>query len=141
MNILIIITPQKVAVFRVLLVRIFPHLDWIMRDTDHLSVFLRIQCECGEIRTRITTNMDTFCTVNNYESSLISLFLSFKFIATALINLRDRCQKVCIIFHQTKCRPANFIQTKTRRFHFSAPKLGDLACILGESRSWLAMEM
>ena len=132
MNILIIITPQNVSVFRVLLVRIFPHSDWIMRDTDHLSVlFLRIQSECGEIQTRVTTNMDTFCTLNNCESLLISLFASFKFIPIALISLRDHCQNVCINFHQTKCKPANFIQTKTRRCHFSAPKLGRLSMYIG----------
>ena len=32
------------------LVGIFPHLDWIRRDTDQKK--LRIQSECGKIRTR-----------------------------------------------------------------------------------------
>ena len=40
---------QKVSIFGVILDRIFPHADWI-----------RIQTECGKMRTRITPNMDTF---------------------------------------------------------------------------------
>ena len=32
-------TAQKVAIFGVILVRIFPHSDWIRRDTPNLSVF------------------------------------------------------------------------------------------------------
>ena len=32
-------TVWKVSVFRVFLVRTFPHLDWIWRDTEYLSVF------------------------------------------------------------------------------------------------------
>ena len=36
---LIRITAWKVSVFGVFLVRIFPHLDWIRRDTPNLSVF------------------------------------------------------------------------------------------------------
>ena len=47
------------SVFRVFLVSIFPHLDWI---------FLRIQSECRKIQTRKTPNTDTFhavlCTLN-----------------------------------------------------------------------------
>ena len=31
--------PGKVSVFGIILVRIFSHLDWIQRDTKHLSVF------------------------------------------------------------------------------------------------------
>ena len=42
---------------RIFLVRIFPHLDWIQRDTEY------IQSECGKIRTRITPNTDTFYVV------------------------------------------------------------------------------
>ena len=53
-----ICTAWKVFVFRVILVRIFPHSDWIRRD--RYSVSLRIQYECGKIRTRKTPNMDTF---------------------------------------------------------------------------------
>ena len=32
-------TAWKVLIFRVFLVRIFPHLDWIQKDTPNLSVF------------------------------------------------------------------------------------------------------
>ena len=33
------VTPWKVSVFGVFLVRIFPHLNWIGRDSSYLSVF------------------------------------------------------------------------------------------------------
>ena len=32
-------TAQKVSIFGVVLVRIFPHSDWIRRDMEYLSVF------------------------------------------------------------------------------------------------------
>ena len=51
-------TVWKVSVFRVFLVRIFPHLDWIRTDTPLIS--LCILPECGEIRTGKTPNTDTF---------------------------------------------------------------------------------
>ena len=41
------------SVFGVFLVHIFPHLDWIRRDTKDLS-------KCGKVRTRKTPNTDTF---------------------------------------------------------------------------------
>ena len=44
------------SVFKVFLVRIFPHSDWIRRE--------RIQSECGKIRTRKTPNTDTFHAVS-----------------------------------------------------------------------------
>ena len=50
-------TVWKVSVFRVFLVRTFPHLDWIRRDT----VSLRIHSKCRKIRTRRKTpNKDFF---------------------------------------------------------------------------------
>ena len=50
--------------------RIFPHLDWIRSDTEHLSVSLRIspysvrmRKNAGKMRTRITPNTDSFYAV------------------------------------------------------------------------------
>ena len=40
-------TAQKVSVFGVILVRIFPHSDWIRRDTEYLSVFGPNAEKCG----------------------------------------------------------------------------------------------
>ena len=40
------------------LVRIFPHLDWIRRDTKYLSVFSLI---AGKYGPEITLYLDTFC--------------------------------------------------------------------------------
>ena len=67
---------KKVSVFGVILVLIFPHSDWIRRDT-------RIQSECGKMRTRIPPNTDTFyavckfiiiCWSINFESSSTSIY-------------------------------------------------------------------
>ena len=51
-----IYTSWKVSVFGVFLVLVFPHSDWIRRET----VSLRIQSKCGKIQTRKTSNTDTF---------------------------------------------------------------------------------
>ena len=57
-----IFTAWKVSVFGVILLRIFPHSDWIL-NTERYEVSLRIQSECRKMRTRITPNMDTFYAV------------------------------------------------------------------------------
>ena len=56
-------TVWEVSVFGVILVRIFPHSDWIRRDMEY---------ECGKLRTRITPNTDTFHTV-----LVIKIFINF----------------------------------------------------------------
>ena len=53
----------KVSVLGVFLVRIFWYWDWIR---TRYSVFLRIQSECGKMRTRKTPNTDTFNSVVNF---------------------------------------------------------------------------
>ena len=50
-------TAWKLSLFGVILVHIFPHLDWIRR------VSLRIQSECGKLRTRKAPNMNIFYAV------------------------------------------------------------------------------
>ena len=52
-------TAWKFSVFRVILFRILSHLDWVLR----YSVSLRIQSECGKMRTRISLHKDTFYAV------------------------------------------------------------------------------
>ena len=47
-------TAWKVALFGVFLVHIFPHSDWIRRDTEWKV------SECEKIRNRKNPNMDTF---------------------------------------------------------------------------------
>ena len=47
------------------LVRIFPHSDWIRRDTKYLS--LRIQSECGKYEPEKTPYLDTFHAVITIE--------------------------------------------------------------------------
>ena len=56
----LLITAWKVSVFGVILVRIFPHSDWIRR----YSVSLLIQSRCERIRNKITPNTNTFYTVS-----------------------------------------------------------------------------
>ena len=53
-------TTWKVSVFGVILVRIFPHSDWIWRDDPYLSIF---SPNAGKKRTRITPNTSTFYAV------------------------------------------------------------------------------
>ena len=48
-----------------------PHFPSFRLNTEKYSVFLRIQSECGKMRTRITANTDTFYTV--YFSHFIPL--------------------------------------------------------------------
>ena len=75
-------TAEKVSVFRVILVRIFPHSDWIRRDT------LRIQSECGKIQTIIIPNTDTFYAVRVHNTRLT---LSVNFTESTRDN--DLCPK------------------------------------------------
>ena len=56
-------TAWKLSVFGIFLVRIFPYVDCIRRDT----VYLRIQSECGKIRTRKTPDMDIFYAVHFFN--------------------------------------------------------------------------
>ena len=60
--VLITITAYKVPVFRVILVRVFPHSD---------RASLHIQSENGKMRTRITPNTDTFHVVSLFQLSFV----------------------------------------------------------------------
>ena len=62
-------TAWKVSLFGVILVRIFPHSDWIQRDTPYLSVLSPNAGKCGEI-LRISLNwiqMRKNVDQNNFE--------------------------------------------------------------------------
>ena len=72
------------------LVRIFPHSDWIWRD-----VSLRIQSECGKIRTRKNSVFGHFsrsACLEDYKTTLHDLFHTlhdFSFISNVFIpNIR-----------------------------------------------------
>ena len=43
--------------------RIFPHSDWIQRDTEYLQYSVRMRENAGKMRTRITPKTDVFYTV------------------------------------------------------------------------------
>ena len=53
----------RVPVFGVILVRIFPHSDWIRRDTAYLCPSLRTQSKWVQVLTRITPNTGAFSAV------------------------------------------------------------------------------
>ena len=59
-------------------------------NTERYFVFLRIQSECGKIRTRITSNSDTFHVVLDTGESDLSY--------------RNRFEKVRILFTQVSLR-------------------------------------
>ena len=63
-------TAWKVSIFEVILFRIFPHLDWYF-------ISLRIQSECGKIRTRITPNTASFYTVFDIQKSPYNIILYY----------------------------------------------------------------
>ena len=54
-SILVSNTVWKVSVFGVFLVRIFPYLDWIQKDTEHLSVFSKNVGKYGPKKLRLRT--------------------------------------------------------------------------------------
>ena len=47
-----------------------PYISGFGLNTERYKVSLRIQSECGKIRTRITPNMDTFHAVNDPHEML-----------------------------------------------------------------------
>ena len=77
------------SVFGAILVRIFPHLD---------SESLRIQSECGKMRTRITPDMSFFNAVN-LTFYLSKMKLNNKDIVS-VIRQKGESQNVC--FKKTK---------------------------------------
>ena len=81
----------KESVFEVILLRIFPHSDWIWRDT-------RIQSEYRKIWIRITPNTDTFYAVQ-MTIKTIKMVLTIKvkvmkttIVITIIIKCRSRKQ-------------------------------------------------
>ena len=60
------------SVFRVILVRIFPHFGM---DVERYGVSLCTQFECGKMRTRITPNTDTFYAVTAIIATKITLLI------------------------------------------------------------------
>ena len=54
---------------------IFPHSDWIRRDTEYFSVFSWMRENAGKMRTRITPNTDSFHAVYCFILRLTELSL------------------------------------------------------------------
>ena len=71
------------------LVRIFPHSDWMRRDTKY-EVSLRIQSECGKIRTRNNSVFGHFShsvSINSQNIGLAAWKTSFHVMLRALISI------------------------------------------------------
>ena len=76
----------KVSVFEVFLVCIFPHADWIRRDTG----YLRIVSECRKIRTRKTPNTDTFHAV----LVLLEINITAQKMKFSIENFFSKCDQI-----------------------------------------------
>ena len=88
------LTAWKVSVFGVFLVRIFPHSDWIRKNTPYS---LCIQSKCGKMQTRKILNMGTFHAVpiiclNHFLTvcwhELTKWFVALKLILPIVINIQ-----------------------------------------------------
>ena len=69
--------------------RIFPHSDWIRNDTDYLSIFSPNAGKSGKIRTRITSNTNTF-----YAVMWFILYHLITFNNTILQNVKKTHERV-----------------------------------------------
>ena len=72
------------SVFRAVVVRIYPHPDWIQRDTEHLSVFSSNVGKYGPEQFRIRT--------------LFTQWFTFSFTFPCIIPVRKYLWKVCDIW-------------------------------------------
>ena len=70
------------TVFGVFLVGIFPHSDWIRRDT----VSLRIQSHCGKIRTRIPYSVRMWENMDQKKLRIRTLFTQKGYIVLKWVN-------------------------------------------------------
>ena len=95
---------KKVSVFGVILVRIFPHSEWIFR----------IQSECRKIRTRITPNTDTFYAVSTKLSCEgLRVFPFRKYFLKIWENIQEKSlylkqALLCIVFIRNLQFPSYF---------------------------------
>ena len=72
---------------------VFPHSNWIRRDTEYLSVSLRIQFECGKTRTRKNSVFGYFS-----RSVTTHAWFNWRKITTAIFLLVNRGYLMSEIF-------------------------------------------
>ena len=103
-------TPSKVSVFGVIVVRIFPNLDWIRRDTKYFPKFglhterygvsLGIQSKYGKIRTRITPNTAHFHAMEHLD---ISRAITAEIFPLNIASDRNRTGNPCWCYRKESC--------------------------------------
>ena len=64
----------------------FPHFPAFGLNTERYSVSLRIQSECGKMRTRITLNTGTFYTVILFEKMVLNIAFFKDFLHIILLT-------------------------------------------------------
>ena len=83
-------TALKVVVFGVILVRIFLYLDWIRRNTSHLSVFCLNAGQSGSEKLRIWTLFTEQSIFKKPRSTVISSSQWNVFIVSTFWVIRER---------------------------------------------------
>ena len=90
-----LITAQKVSIFGVILVCIFPHSDWIRRDTEHLSVFSPNVGKCGpEYLQKWTLFMYLICKLSAQNQNFTDIY----------VKLRNQLRKKWVLKHIEEVR-------------------------------------
>ena len=124
------------SVFGVILVRMFPHLDWIRRDTSYLSLF---KSKCGEMLTRKISNMDTFHAVND-PSQMLDSVLNSLLEQRQSYDILDIPQVTYMYFRSWRLRPCllwdNFYRSNSIRV-FRIFSLKFLIIYIFESFRWI----
>ena len=87
----------------------YPYFSAFGLNMERYGVSLRIQSECGEIRTRITPNTDTFDAVSKHE------LVKFTEEVTQTCSIKEVLLKISISF-PSKETPAQEISTETCEF-------------------------
>ena len=88
-------TAWKVSVFGVILVRIFPHSDWIWRDTRYLSVFSPNTGKCGPNNSEYghflrSVNLPKNCYIMSIGSPTQYIHPAWKTILLIWLNMKGR---------------------------------------------------
>ena len=98
-------TAWRVSIFGVILVRIFPHLDWIRRDTPYFSVFSPNAGNAGQNNSEYRHYLYSVTTSRPSRISDAVTFLTF--CSSSAISSQDSliqtvsfaCKSICFLFY------------------------------------------